>query len=319
MRTQIPGSKCSVHGASKLLAIVVVTVFSVPGSLLAQPETCVLGSEPPAFAPAPGDDALHPLPHARESGHSGLHGQGLYGVDRLYLSHLPVFMGAPRSHPHNFQVILEVELDDATAKARYKESRAQNPTTLYTVTPPHFDQTALVTGYPGRGPLNRLPGSLIFRGHFEQGGVPIVQGVAFDVRRVVYFREFYLGGLKLDRQHYLVFGGEDDLVAVHLLSAPPDFDQILRLELTLPNIPEALISRVREALAEGLYLHLPERPNRVETRLREGGELTCDLNLDGELSPRAVKLELREERYCEAGEFSQLVIEEFNRPESCAG
>jgi hypothetical protein len=45
-------------------------------------------------------------------GTEGVHGMLLFGADTLYLSHLPMFM-----RPHNYQVILEVVVDDAVHQA----------------------------------------------------------------------------------------------------------------------------------------------------------------------------------------------------------
>ena len=55
--------------------------------------------------------------HTHAGGHSedsstGVHGMLLFGEEVLYLSHLPMF-----ASPHNFQVLLEVGLDDAAREA----------------------------------------------------------------------------------------------------------------------------------------------------------------------------------------------------------
>ena len=78
---------------------------------------------------------------------------------------------------------------------------------IYTVTPPVFDQVALVADYPGRKPLHRFPQTTVFRGHFEQGGEPIIQDTTIEIKRVVHFREFVLNGPKLETQHYLLLDG----------------------------------------------------------------------------------------------------------------
>jgi len=56
---------------------------------------------------------MHHGPQAHHGGHDGdatvgSHGMLLVGGEVLYMSHLPMFMA-----PHNFQVILEVGVDDA--------------------------------------------------------------------------------------------------------------------------------------------------------------------------------------------------------------
>ena len=304
-------------------SLLLVASFVGSGTVSAQPdEVCLLSSTPPVFQPGI-EDRLHALPHGAVSGHSGFHGQGLYGLEHLYLVHLAVFMGAPDSHPHNFQVVLEVDLDDPEAQAQYRSDRSNDPTLLYTAEPVPFDQTALVVGYSGRPALDRLAASSIVRGHFEQGGVPILEDVNFDIGRVVYFREFFLGGEKLADQNYLIFGRGGESFGAHLLSAPPDFDQLLSLEVQVAGSEGAeeapeVAAEVAEALAGGIYLRLPGRLNQESSRLQPDRGLACSLSHPSSPEPIAVTVRVLDEIYCEAGEFSQLVLGSFNQPRRCA-
>jgi hypothetical protein len=77
--------------------------------------------------------------------HHAMHGQLVYGERAVYLDHLPVFMGDPRSHPHNFQVILEVAFADAEQRDAYLAERAARPDRLTTAAPPTFDMGAPVS------------------------------------------------------------------------------------------------------------------------------------------------------------------------------
>ena len=306
--------------APHLLGALLVIMLVVPQLALAQSlQSCTISPDPPPFTASTSEDQLHALPHLREAGpHTNFHGQGLYGKDTLYLSHLAVFMGQPAAHPHNFQVLLEVEFENAEAKARYRSDRAQHPNVIYTATPPVFDQMALVADYLGRKPLRRFPKTTVVRGHFEQDGEPIIQNTTFEIKRVVHFREFFLNGPKLEKQHYLLFGRGGDVLLSHLLSAPPDFDQFLATELKLKDIPnETVGKRVEDLLAQGLYLRLSDRENAVGTRLRTGDALTCSLETGTGVLPITVELRVTDELYCEAGEFVKLVLNQFNEPRRC--
>jgi hypothetical protein len=297
------------------LALPLATLLAAP----AWSETCIIGPAAPEFPAAAEGDRLHALPHPNTSPHTGFHGQGLFGQDTPYLSHLAVFMGRPEAHPHNFQVILEASFADPEAAAALRADRAQHPETLYTVVPPRFDQVALVTRYAGREPLRALPGTTVFRGHFEQGGFPILEDVTLNVDRVVHFGEFNLGGAKLDTQYYLLFGRGDETLLAHLLSAPPDFDQILAVRFEPVDLPTESIRETVDALrAAGLYLQLPDRPNEVGIRLRANESLTCTLETGTRAVPVTVRITVAEEQYCEAGELSALVTTAFNRPAACA-
>ncbi len=302
---------CRIAGLFALLS-------ALPRLGLAQPEKCIITPKPPTFVSGETQDRLHALPHPRTAPHSGFHGQSLWGRNTLWFSHLAVFMGEKGSHPHNFQVILEVEFEDSDDKARYQSDRAEHPESIYTAGPPPFDQAALVTDYDGRRPLRRFPESAVFRGHFEQGGVRILQGTTFEVRRVVYFREFLLGGSKLSQQHYLLFGKGGDVFLSHLLSAPPDFDQMLAVQFEAREIPSDVVGKlIEDLLAGGLYLGLPDRGNTAAKRLRKGDSLTCSLETGRRALPIEVKLNIVDEPYCEAGEFVKLVTDEFNQPQPC--
>jgi len=295
--------------------------LSVPPGVLAQaPETCSISPQPPAFEAGVAEDRLHALPHApRAAAHTALHGQGVYGEETVYFSHLAVFMGSPESHPHNFQVILEVAFEDPNAQKQYQVDRAQHGDVIYTATPPVFDQTALITQHTGRQSLRHLPNTTVWRGHFEQQGrVPILSDINFEIKRLVHFREFLLGGAKLEKQSYLLFGQGKDIFLSHLLSAPADFDQILAVEFKAKDVPtDTMSSLIKDLLAQGLYVHLPARQNATTTRLRAGDKLTCSLETGTRALPIAVDLHITAEPYCESGEFDKLVISNFNSPRRC--
>jgi len=293
-------------------------VSAVQAAALAQ-ETCTMSPQAPAFAVEAPDGPLYGLPHPRAAPHTAFHGQGLYGEETLYLSHLPIFMVLPEHHPHNFQVILEVAFADGEAAAAYRADRAQHADTLYTVGPPVFDQLALVIDHAGRAPLRAFPASTVVRGHFEKGGTAILDDVTFEIRKVVHFREFVVGGPRFEHQRYLLFGRGDDVFMAHLLSAPPDFDQILQVEIAGSAPTAHLDDIVEELVANGLYVELPGRPNTDVDRLRAGTTVACTLETGTRAEPIEVELRVDAERYCEAGEFDTPVTDKFNPFRACAG
>jgi hypothetical protein len=64
--------------------------------------------------------------------------------------HLAVLMGDPDDHPHNLQVVLELDLADGMAARA--ASRAAHPDSLHTAVPPMFAQTAPMIDVPGHPP-----------------------------------------------------------------------------------------------------------------------------------------------------------------------
>jgi hypothetical protein len=214
------------------------------------------------------------------------HGQILLGEDLLY--HLPVFMTDPESHPHNFQVILRVEMPAAAAEA-LREDRLENPGVLYTAVPPVFAQTQLIA-YAGHPHLAAFDQVELFRHHFERSDPPRVPigETPMAIAEVLHFRQLAPGVERPDALAYILVRSGEEAYLAHLLSAPPDFDQLLRVGLDDATV------------AGPLYLRLGDRPNAPEARLAVGEALVCGGPED------ALQVEILEEVYCEVGEVSKI-------------
>lgn len=278
------------------------TSFALAAALLVSPaaaETaCTLSSTIPSELAAPGPhtgvDALGGLASLHQA-HAAQHNQLLLGdpaADSFYLYHLPLFMNDPQSHPHNFQVIVEARLAEPEHAAVLSEDRAADPNIIYSAAPDEFDQTLLALDYPGHPPLPTL-GAEIYRGHLERDGVSVfgfAVKVPLQLDRVVHFREFAPDAGKGTGLHYVVFGGS---LLAHTLTAPPDFDQIVRVKIeSQSDLP-----------ADGLYLTIGDRSNKVEDRLVPGQRISCS-HTDAEAPDVTISVE--NELYCEVGEVGQI-------------
>lgn len=123
----------------------------------------------------------------------------------------------------------------------------------------------------------------------------------------------------MDTPHYLLFGRSGEAFLVHLISAPPDFQQVLKVEFVQDaNAPDIAPEQLDAALAQGLFLSLPERTNTEGERLRPGETLACSAGPGTELPLTAAGLRIVEEIYCEAGELSELVISQVNALRPCS-
>ena len=83
-------------------------------------------------------------------------------------------------------------------------------------------------------PTSRSFTGTVFRGHLERGGqiIDALRDVDVTVKRVVYSRKFDLKQLqKWEELDYILFGSGQELFLAHLISAPPDFDQILSIKI----------------------------------------------------------------------------------------
>lgn len=265
-------------------------------------------------------DDLHALPHGiKDAPHRGLHGQLLVGQERLYMLHLPVFMNDPGNHPHNFQVIAEVAFADPSHHERYRADRAAHSEAIYTAEPPVFDQSELVLAHEGRPTLERLRNVAIVRGHFERDGMTIIDDAELKIVRLVEFREFDPAAMKNPSPMYRLYGWSEETFLSHMPSAPPDYDQALRVHLAIETtVPAALEDVVEQARKDAVVI-VDGVENTIANRLSEGDALRCIILTMRPLRalPVKVTLTIDEELYCEQGELSAVVTDSFHTAAPC--
>lgn len=150
----------------------------------------------------------------------GVHGMVLFGEPgRIFASHLPLYR-----HPHDWQVVLELEPGTETAKVLTSELLANG--SLLTLEPERFDLFQLRTG--AREPLRQFRAAL-YLGHFERGGSNL-DTFTWRIKRTWWFKP-----VKTDvvgsGQRYLVIGdGPGKQWLLHRVERRPDVDQILQIE-----------------------------------------------------------------------------------------
>jgi hypothetical protein len=224
------------------------------------------------------------------------HNQMVVGEQTLYLSHLPMFMFDPDRHGHNFQVILEVALrTPEDAQATYADDRRSHPDVrMYTMCPAPFAMVELDPEAPTR---TTLLGD-IFRGHLERGGEPIIRHATAEVADIVYFHEFEPDAESLDQLEYLLFGKGPDVFLAHIITRPPDFDQILGVTVGNGTLATA-------DLARGIRIQIPDRANTVQARIRAGESVVAQAVRPGteDGQPLEIQLEAGTEFYFEEGEL----------------
>lgn len=165
-----------------------------------------------------------------QHGHGGMsadkpsvHGMLIFGREKIYTSHLPLFHA-----PHNYQVILEIELDKA-AKEEFNKDRQLHPEfTTYTIEPERF---ILPDKISSKGSFK----ASLYRGHFERGGTKILDSIHIKIFAVIYFKMFDPAAVKPTAANYLLFGNNKEQFAVHQVSNKPDFEQIIQVKAELGN------------------------------------------------------------------------------------
>ena len=166
---------------------------------------------------------------AQKTPSPAIHNMLIVGKKTTFLYHLPQFSFPGFVSPRRYQMILEAtftqsgkSLQDAYAAERAKYPDKQ----IYTFGPERFAFSKAID----------LPTALkgtIFRGHLEKkGSVPIFKDVVANIARVSYFKEFESNASKNPDLDYRIFGRGQELFMAHLLSKPPDFDQILSVNYT---------------------------------------------------------------------------------------
>ena len=192
------------------------------------------------------------------------HGMAVVGTDSAYLSHLPMFMDV-----HDFQVLLEVEFigPDGSPHTGYVDDRRQHPDALYTLKP---RQMVLPELFPEDGQTARssFQGS-VFRHHYERVDPPaptpvkVADAITVSVRRVVHARQFERTAKRPSQLEYILFGNGAELFFAHLISTPPDFDQLIKVRVN------ANLSDID--LGAGPRVTVPGRADIAAERIEAGG------------------------------------------------
>lgn len=233
-------------------------------------------------------------------GHAlGVHGMLVLGGQRMsdlhsspvYVSHLPMFMA-----PHDFQVIARVT---GEAADRYDAFVAHfGFSEIYTFRPEPFSIDELDPA--GGGPARTSFGGTLFRGHFERGGGEIASHVSFGIEQVVHFRRFSADAANTARGQlrYLCFGARDAAFLAHLITAPPDFDQILVVELGSPS------GVSDEDLRAGVVVTVPDRPDEVTARLQEKEAFSGAIQAEETGTPGSIEFTVTSEYYFETGDLA---------------
>jgi hypothetical protein len=224
------------------------------------------------------------------------------GENTIYLSHLPMFQEKDSPvMPHRYQAILEVSFEKKgsnPAKAYAEDRQGHQSTKIYTINPEPFVLPAMVSFSPQDATIHHFKGN-IFRGHLEKlqkGEAEILSGVNVTVKRTVYFQEFNPLATRPNQLEYLLFGKERELFLAHLITGPPDFDQVLAVTVTGRSFSN-------EELARGIKVAFPKTTNSPSARLREKQQAMGSLASGATSSLQEIQVKVNREFYFEEGEL----------------
>jgi hypothetical protein len=236
------------------------------------------------------------------------HNMLVVGETSVFLYHLPMFQSLDDKRPtytspHRFQVILEATFSDGNESrdALYTTDRQKNTATrIYTLNPGTFVLTRLVIPIPPASLVTSFKGT-VFRGHLEKGGEELagLHNIDVNIRRVVYFREFDASLAEADKPsklEYELFGKGEELFLAHLITKPPDFDQVLSVKMMDHTFTD-------QELGQGVRIVIPESKNQAAFRIRENQDVTGEIPTVGGRAANSVKLRSSVELYFEEGEL----------------
>jgi hypothetical protein len=153
-----------------------------------------------------------------------VHGMLIFGKEKIYASHLPLF-----HTPHNYQIILELELDK-TIKAKFVKDQQLHPEfTTYTIEPEKFILPEMIKN-PKPFKVN------IYRGHFERGGTLAIKQITANIKQVIYFKKFEPSEAKASDTKFIVFGNRKEQFVAHFITNHPDFEQIIQVNTSVNAI-----------------------------------------------------------------------------------
>ncbi|RYY42238.1 MAG: hypothetical protein EOO06_21435 [Chitinophagaceae bacterium] len=120
--------------------------------------------------------------------------------------------------------------------------------------------------------------------------------IGVTVKQVVYFQKFDSLAKRPSQLEYLLFGRGSELFLAHLITAPPDFDQVLSVKIADPTFTES-------ELAKGIKMIFRETTNSPFLRLKEKQQAEGELHTGSNSAPKKVKVSLIRELYFEEGEL----------------
>jgi hypothetical protein len=185
----------------------------------------------------------------------GRHNMLAFGRNTLFLSHFPSFMA-----PHDTQLVFEATLEDANGSLQevwLRERQSHPDQGGYVMKPEAFALSTLYTPDP--------PARGSFTARFFRSGeeaVPELTDVTVRVTDVVYAKKLDQPAT-LDELSYKLFGRGDELFLAHVLSRPPDFDQIVSVRLVGLHPDE-------DELKRRIDVVFPGRANTFQQRIRMG-------------------------------------------------
>jgi hypothetical protein len=150
----------------------------------------------------------------------GIHGMLVFGAEKIYVSHLPMFV--PQ---HRYQGIWEVTFGEQGDKSyRAEQARQDNAGRLFTLAPKELFLLPDLTG------ARKSFRADVFVGHFEREATTprrILSNVTVKLKDQVHFHPFRVTHRRPDSLTYVLFSAGKEVFLAHWISTAPNYDQVL--------------------------------------------------------------------------------------------
>jgi hypothetical protein len=212
---------------------------------------------------------------------ANVHAMLIVGEQTVFLSHLPLF-----DSPHDYQGILEATFSKpgSDPQSVYFNDRKRSGEKVYTLQPKAFVLPRLAAAQP----LRSFSGN-VYRGQYEtmkpreQDAARIGKDVQVTVTKVIHFRKFDPAAPKTAQLEYLLFGKGPELFLAHLITRPPDFDQVLPVKSPDHKFTDAELGR-------GVPVAFPDTTNSPSKRLKDMQSVTGQIKAADGGSSKTVQL-----------------------------
>jgi hypothetical protein len=244
------------------------------------------------------------------------------GNETVFLSHLPMFKGLNEqatdyTSPHRYQVILEVNFtgNGKDVTDIYTKDRQGSPgTKMYTLNPEPLILARLFTPDVQNPALGSFKATVI-HGHLERKPHHVIGGledVVVTVKKVVHAQKFDPGATKPEKLRYFLFGKGEELFLAHVITKPPDFDQIVSVKV-------ADHSFTNEELNREVNVIFPDRDNTASQRIKENQQAPGKFQVIGTPQSFESAVQAGIEYYFEEGELAMPATFDQTPEEAKAG
>ena len=150
-------------------------------------------------------------------------------------------------------------------------------------------------------PLRSFKANL-YRGQFElldprrKESARFGEKVDVNVTKVIQFRKLDPTAANPAQLEYLLFGKGSELFLAHLITRPPDFDQVLSVK---PPTQQFTV----DELSHGVPIVIPGRANSESKRIKGTGRVTAQIKGTGGATPKTLQLQPGNEFYFNTDDF----------------